>query len=81
MQSLIHSQFSRHFNDFIKYSLFKSGYLDQRPPNFFNPVEFCFAINDHKCSICLCNKTFILCANCEKTYCFEHFYVDFHLCI
>lgn len=43
LQSLIHNQFSSpRFQNLIKYSWFKSGYLEERPPEFENPVEYCF---------------------------------------
>jgi hypothetical protein len=46
LQSLIHYQFSSpRFRDLFKYAWYKSGYIEERPPKFETPVEFCFKKN------------------------------------
>ncbi|XP_076547717.1 uncharacterized protein LOC143306005 [Osmia lignaria lignaria] len=54
LQSLAHNQFSSpRFENFIKYSWYKSGYVPSRPPHFENPVEFCYAAdNEPRCHVC-----------------------------
>lgn len=42
LQSLIHNQFSApRFSNLMKYAYYKSGYLEEKPPTFENPVDFC----------------------------------------
>lgn len=43
LQSLTHNQFSSpRFVNLFKYSWYKNGYLEERPTEFENPVQFCF---------------------------------------
>ncbi|KYN10456.1 hypothetical protein ALC57_17407, partial [Trachymyrmex cornetzi] len=43
IQSLIHNQLSSpRFINLFKYSWYKSGYLQEKPPEFDNPVDYCF---------------------------------------
>ena len=43
LQSLVHNQFSaERFVEFIRYSWFASGYLEERGDRFSNPVEVLF---------------------------------------
>lgn len=84
IQSLVHYQFSApRFRDFIKYSWFKCGYVDQRPPKFKTPVEFCFNYDQeacfNDCSQCT-DGVFIICAWCSNPLCFKHFFTDHHNC-
>ena len=84
LQSLITTQFQApKFRDFIKYSWFKCGYLDKRPPNFQTPVQYCFNYSDEicysDCSQCT-EGVFIICAWCSNPMCFKHFFIDMHNC-
>jgi hypothetical protein len=80
LQSLVHNQFSSpRFVNMFKYSWFKCGYLEERPPNFQNPTEFCFASNGTECHECS-EFHFIICSWCKKSLCFTHFYADYHYC-
>jgi hypothetical protein len=84
LQCLVHNQFSSpRFKDFIKFSWFKSGYLKNRPEKFLNPVEYCFNLKDNKCfsdgSECS-EGVFIVCSWCETSFCFNHFFNEFHYC-
>jgi hypothetical protein len=80
LQSLIHNQFSspRFYNCF-KYAWFKSGYTEIRPGPFKNPVEFCFVITDKNCDKCD-DINFIFCAWCKLSFCFNHFFINYHFC-
>ncbi|KYN38130.1 hypothetical protein ALC56_07530 [Trachymyrmex septentrionalis] len=50
LQSLIHNQLSSpRYHNLIKYSWFKSDYINQRPEKFENPVEFSFDKNSTTC--------------------------------
>jgi hypothetical protein len=84
LQSLVHNQFSStKFVNLFKYSWFACEYTDNHPGKFENPVEYCFNVQDKKCSrIDLsCNTvSFIICSWCEQPLCFEHFFIDFHFC-
>lgn len=84
VQSLVHNQFSSpRFRNFIRYSWFKCGYIDQRPPKFLTPVEFCFDYSDEvcfsDCSQCS-DGVFLICSWCTKPLCFNHFFIENHLC-
>jgi hypothetical protein len=82
LQSLVHNQFSStKFVNLFKYLWFASEYTDNHPGKFENPVEYCYNVQDKKCSrIDLsCNSaSFIICSWCEQLLCFEHFFIDFH---
>ncbi len=84
LQSLVHNQFSSpEYTNLFIYSSFASGYSDNRPENFQNPVEYCFDVKDKNCSRLdlYCNSvSFIHCSWCKEYLCFEHFFVDFHFC-
>lgn len=67
LQSLVHNQFSSsRFSNLLKYAWYKSGYLENRPPEFENPAEFCFILCCPSCAFCK-EISFILCAWCKKT--------------
>ena len=69
LQSLVHNQFSSpRFVDMFKYAWFKCGYVENRPPRFKNPVEFCFANNGSECHYCD-SFNFIVCGWCQKSLC------------
>lgn len=80
LQSLTHNQFSSpRFTDLFKYSWYKSGYIDARPPKFENPVEYCFAESSTTCDICG-DVAIIKCAWCKKSLCLKHFFHEYHYC-
>lgn len=83
LQSLVHNQFSspRYLNLF-KYSWFRSGYLEEKPEKFDNPVDFSFGEScSSKCEIEGCqNAAIIRCGWCKKSLCFEHFFDGYHYC-
>lgn len=81
MQSLTHRQFSSpRFKDVFKYSWYKSGYLQERPPKFENPVDYCLHTDEEPvCDICG-DIAIIRCAWCQKQLCLKHFFTDNHDC-
>lgn len=80
IQSLTHNQFSSpRFINLFKYSWHKSGYIEERPQHFINPVEFCFKLNNINCNFCD-NFTFVNCGWCKAPLCFNHFYICYHFC-
>ena len=84
LQSLTHIQLSSpRFQELFKYAWYKTGYLEQRPSRFENPVDFSFNFLDAytlpRCH--LCNKPAIIrCAWCKKYICIEHFFDQHHAC-
>ncbi|XP_076235658.1 uncharacterized protein LOC143180031 [Calliopsis andreniformis] len=47
LQSLTHNQLSSpRFHNMFKHSWFKSGYLENRPDRYENPVDYCFGKQD-----------------------------------
>ena len=58
-----------------KYSWFKAGLLEERPPEFLNPVDFCFGKRSGL-GICSCcdQPEFIMCSYCEQLLGFHHFW-------
>ena len=79
--SLIYKQFCAPvFRSFNLYSWAAAGYIDTYPP-FVTPKVRCFPPN-LAANICyLCPATsFILCANCDHYFCWEHFVLDYHYC-
>ncbi|XP_071575586.1 uncharacterized protein [Temnothorax nylanderi] len=84
LQSLTHIQLSSpRFHNLFKYVWFKSGYIDVRPPQFENPVDFCFSGKDiqeiPRCSICDA-PAIIRCSWCKKYFCMHHFFEEYHDC-
>ena len=76
LQTLVHKQFaSPKYVEMWKYSWFKTGYLDEHPQEFLNPVDYCFGKRSglEKCSFCE-QTEFIRCSFCEKLLCFTHFW-------
>jgi hypothetical protein len=84
LQSLVHNQFSSpRFENVFKYSWYASGYSDNHPENFENPVEFCFKTIDKNCShsdLQCSDISFIICSWCKASFCFEHYFTFFHYC-
>jgi len=84
LQSLTHIQLSSpRFHKLFKYAWFKSGYIEERPSQFKNPVDFCFSGKDiqeiPRCSICGA-PAIIRCSWCKKYFCMHHFYEEYHDC-
>ncbi|CAK9825615.1 hypothetical protein ANTRET_LOCUS3585 [Anthophora retusa] len=81
LQSLVHNQFSSpRFQNFIKYSWYKSGYIDEKPNASQNPVEYCYSVeNEPRCHICG-DVAIIKCAWCKKSLCLKHFFDEYHYC-
>jgi len=82
LQSLIHNQFSSpRFKNSIKYAWFKARLLDSRPKSFQNCSEFCFRNLDSHCLTEMCDViSFIRCGCCKNSFCFCHFFNDYHFC-
>lgn len=80
IQSLIHNQFSSpRFSNLISYAWYKSGYLEEKPPEFENPVKFCFKDCAAFCDLCTVIAV-IRCAWCKKFLCITHFFTEYHYC-
>lgn len=83
LQSLTHNQLSSpRFKDLFQYAWYKSGYLETRPGEFQNPVDFCYFKSEKdlpRCTICG-QPAFIRCAWCGQYFCFHHFYEEYHYC-
>ena len=82
LQSLVHNQLSspRYVNLF-KYSRYKSGYIDNKPNEFVNLMDFSFGGSQVHCEVPGCkNTTIIKCSWCQKSLCLKHFFEDFHYC-
>lgn len=83
LQSLVHNQLSSpRYIDLFKYSWYKSGYIEEKPANFENPVDFAFgdSCNSH-CEVPGCgNVAIVRCSWCKKSLCFKHFFDDYHYC-
>jgi hypothetical protein len=83
LQSLFHKQFSSpRFVNFIKNCWFASGYIEDRPERFENPVDYCFNILDK--TVCIqrsdCNNDVFIVCWCKSSLCFTHFYIDYNDC-
>lgn len=80
LQSLTHNQLSSpRFINLFKYTWYKSGYLEERPTVFENPVDFCFKDMEPICDICG-EIAVITCAWCKKKLCLKHFFEEYHYC-
>ncbi len=83
--ALIHSQFCAPiFKDYIRYSWFKSGYVDNRPPPFRTPPQFCLSDFDAatKCWQLDCDEIcMIRCAYCQNFVCHKHCLFEMHACL
>ena len=86
LMSLVHKQFgSPRFRPMWIYAWHKAGYLDERPVEFLNPVQYCFSDRSGADSCCFCRQPeFVKCGWCTRLLCFDHFWGgsdDFgHLC-
>lgn len=81
LQSITHNQLSSpRFKNVFKYAWYKSGYLNEKPPAFENPVEYCFQIvEDPICKICG-DIAIIKCAWCKTLLCLKHLFIEYHYC-
>jgi len=84
LQSLTHIQLSSpRFHNLFKYAWYKSGYIEERPPQFETPVDFCFNGKDIQeipsCSICGAPAV-IRCSWCKQYFCMQHFFEEYHNC-
>jgi len=84
LQSLTHIQLSSpRFHNLFKYAWYKSGYIEERPPQFETPVDFCFNGKDiqeiPRCSICDAPAV-IRCSWCKQYFCMQHFFEEYHNC-
>lgn len=83
LQSLVHNQFSSpRYKNLFKYSWYDSGYIEEKPEKFENPVDFGFgdSCKTH-CEIEGCrNIAIVRCSWCKKSLCFKHFFEDYHYC-
>lgn len=82
LQSLIHNQLSSpRYTNLFKYSWFKSGYTEDRPEEFVNPVHYSFEGTSPICNVENCNNIAIIrCSWCKQSLCLKHFFVDYHYC-
>lgn len=81
LQSLVHNQLSSpKYINLFKYSWYKSGYLNERPPGFENPVQFAFGdLTSPICEVDGCtNIAVVKCSWCNKSLCQKHFFEDYH---
>ena len=82
MASVLHNQFSApRFKPLIQYAWYACGYLEDRPPPFQTPAEYCLKEDDEECHYCE-SLGFLRCAWCTKKLCFVHTFSDehFHYC-
>ena len=83
LQSLVHNQLSspRYVNLF-KDSWYKSRYIDNKPNEFVNPVDFSFGGSQAHFEVPGCKKrtAIIKCSWCQKSLWLKHFFEDFHYC-
>jgi len=74
---------SPRFHNLFKYAWYKSGYIEERPPEFETPVDFCFNGKDiqeiPRCSICGAPAV-IQCSWCKQYFCMQHFLEEYHNC-
>jgi len=82
MQSITHNQLSSpRFQNMWRYSWYKCGYIDVKPPTFVNPVEFCYKQDCMSCFCDICEgDTVAKCAWCKQSLCIDHFFVNIHYC-
>lgn len=60
------------FEPFLKYSWYRAGYIQEHPPHFVTPVQFCLGFKGYaKCEADFCDKfCFLRCAHCQRHFCF-----------
>ena len=80
LQSLVHFQFSAPlYSDMIRYVWYKSGLMQIRPPTFETSLQFCLPTEIHHCKQCTRFK-FIKCSWYHAFLCYNHFFVQYHIC-
>lgn len=82
LQSLVHFLLSAPvFLPMIRYCWYSSGlWADGEKPNFKNVSEVCFQSKGTDCSVFDCNVVpFISCSWCKFSFCFNHFYINYHM--
>ncbi|VDP40004.1 unnamed protein product [Heligmosomoides polygyrus] len=63
------------FSNFLKYSWYKAGYVDDHPGPFVTPGEYLFNFGTIDCFVSDCKETAcVRCAVCEEHVCFAHFF-------
>lgn len=83
LQSLIHNQLSSpRYQNLFRYSWFKSGYTNERPQEFENPVKFSFQdFSKTTCDIEDCHEIAVIrCSWCKMSLCLKHFFHEYHYC-
>jgi len=81
MHSLIFNQLACSiFQNMWLYAWWKSGYSEVRPESFLNVSEALFELTMNGCQDENCDEpSFIRCAYCRNTLCFNHFFVSYHI--
>lgn len=62
------------YENFLKYSWFRSGYFSEHPPQFDTPAQYCLGFKGYtQCEVHECtNFCFSRCSYCEWHLCFYH---------
>jgi hypothetical protein len=83
LNQVLHQCAAPRFRNFVRYSFFRSGYTQERPPAFKTPPQYCLnsysageVCDEEDCK----DKTMIRCAYCESCLCFKHFLMEMHRC-
>jgi hypothetical protein len=81
MHSLVHNQlYSEKFKPMFKLSWYECGYISEEPLNYKNVRDICFSKIEEICCVNNCNLlSFICCSWCDNNFCFEHFFVRYHI--
>lgn len=68
------------FKSFVMYGFYKGGFIKDRPPRFIGPKEYMFGKGSiAPCSLCSLRGC-CLCPRCDKSFCFQCFWVFLHRC-
>ncbi|CAG7825959.1 unnamed protein product [Allacma fusca] len=68
------------FKGMIRNCWVTAGMLEENEEPVVNVRDACFTNISHQCVIENCmENTFIVCSWCDRTYCFSHFYRQYHL--
>lgn len=61
------------FKNFVKYSWYRAGYIQEHPPEFETPAQFCLDFQGYvTCEADSCsNFCFLRCSHCGLHYCFK----------
>ncbi|CAO4377260.1 unnamed protein product [Caenorhabditis nigoni] len=65
-----------------RYAWVAAGYDVPRPTSFQSPVQLLFPRGvAGDCAMNGCSSTsFVMCLYCDKSFCFQHFVIDHHIC-